>query len=92
MEPWLETIPERPTTEVTVEVTFLERLRPPPSAHIGWPEGYHIERWHPDVDDYLALYRLIGAPHCWWMRYMMPADTLHRIIASSLHAIRKSGV
>ncbi|RUT25314.1 GNAT family N-acetyltransferase [Asaia sp. W19] len=82
MEPRFETVPERPTTEVTVEVTFLERLRPPPSAHIGWPESYRLERWHPSNEDYLALYRLVGAPHCWWMRYMMPYDTLHRIISS----------
>ncbi|GBR14549.1 GNAT family N-acetyltransferase [Asaia spathodeae] len=83
MEKWLEVAPERPTTDITVDVTFLERLRPPLPRRVVWPEGYRLERWHPNTTDYLALYRLVGAPHCWWMRYLMPSATLHRIIASS---------
>ncbi|GAB6853593.1 hypothetical protein JCM15831A_06170 [Asaia astilbis] len=82
VERGLEAAPERPTTEVTVDVTFLERLRPPGPGRIIWPEGYRLERWHPDTLDYLALYRLVGAPHCWWMRYMMPEKKLLRIISS----------
>lgn len=82
MDRWLEDAPERSTTAITVEVTFLERLSPPPPGAVSWPEGYGLERWYPDVQDYLALYRLVGAPHCWWMRYMMSAETLRQIIVS----------
>jgi len=92
VDSWLEVAPDRPATEVTVDVTFLERLRPPLPSRILWPDGYHIARWHPGVKEYLALYRAVGAPHCWWMRYMMPHAMLHRIIASShTHICRLHG-
>lgn len=83
MDRWLKVVPERPTTGITVNVTFLERLRPPLPGHVFWPEGYSVSRWHPDIAEYLALYRLVGAPHCWWMRYMMSAESLQRIIGSA---------
>ncbi|GBQ10489.1 GNAT family N-acetyltransferase [Swaminathania salitolerans] len=82
MEAWLSVPPDRPTTEITVDVTFLERREPPLSPSHPWPDGYGLLRWTPDVPSYLELYRRVGAPHCWWMRLMMPHDRLSKILKS----------
>ncbi|WP_035443083.1 hypothetical protein [Asaia platycodi] len=39
MDKWLEVAPERPTTEVTVDVTFLERLRRLCQAGLSGPRA-----------------------------------------------------
>jgi GNAT superfamily N-acetyltransferase len=69
----------------TLRVTYLEQREParPPAVYWG-SERVSIERMAPQ--DYLALYRRVGAPLRWDQRTTMPAAELAALLAGeSLH-------
>lgn len=78
------TVLERPTTRIGVQVTFLEMRAAPSTPPTPLPGGYRFERLvAPPVDDYLAIYRGVGAPWCWWMRLDMDRTKLAAIVTSA---------
>ena len=68
-------------TADTVTVSYLElRTAPQPPAALNGAERIAVER--PDLPEYLALYRRVGAPVRWDQRLRMPSDTLSALLAS----------
>jgi len=64
-------------TRIAVDVTFMEMRAAPSGPARAFPEGFALRRIrHPEIADYLAIYRRVGAPHCWWMRFEMPPARL----------------
>jgi ribosomal protein S18 acetylase RimI-like enzyme len=67
-------------------VTYLELREPPasPTQRVG-PERIALER--PSLQDYLALYRKVGAPLRWDQRLQMPENELTALLNSSALSI-----
>lgn len=64
-----------------LQVTYMElRERPPPPALRQGPE--HIALESPGLQDYLALYRKVGAPLRWDQRLQMPEADLAALLNS----------
>lgn len=65
--------------ELAAVVTFLEMRKPPDRAVPPSPLGVRrIER--PALDDYRALFRLVGSPWLWFSRLLLNDDQLSAII------------
>lgn len=82
----------RAVTRIGVDVTFLEMDSAPQGEPRTFPEEFWLSRLPSmDVDWYLALYRAVGAPYCWWMRFELPRDELQRFLNDplvELHVLR----
>lgn len=73
---------EVPNGHLAEVVTFLER-RAPPTAGADPGAPWRLEPWpNPDVDRYLALYRLVGEDWLWASRLMTPRAELVQILAA----------
>ncbi|MCQ9154714.1 GNAT family N-acetyltransferase [Acidomonas methanolica] len=71
----------RRVARLGVDVTFLEMRARPSTPPLPLPEPWRLVHWPtPHVDDYLALYRRVGAPWCWWMRFEMERGQLARVL------------
>ena len=64
-----------------IEVQYL-RLGAAPPAKAACQDGLDIRRERLGVDDYLALYRAVGAPWRWDQRLRMPAAELAAYLSS----------
>jgi len=70
----------------TVRVTYLELRQPPaPPPPATRPERIAAER--PTVDEYLALYRVVGAPVKWDQRLKLPQEALKALLDSEFAQI-----
>jgi len=68
-----------------LQVTYME-LRVPPPAPIPRTGSERIALEHPDLPQYLAMYRKVGAPLRWDQRLQMPERDLATLLNSgSLH-------
>jgi GNAT superfamily N-acetyltransferase len=72
-----------PNTQLGTIVSFLEMHEPPQQPSEPVRSALKLERWNPvDMDRYLALFRLIGAPWLWCGRLLIAPDDLARLLAS----------
>lgn len=70
------------TTRVAVIVTFLRMEQPcgdPPRPLPADVSVVRVER--PSVAFYRYLYETVGGPHCWWLRRVLPDQTLADLLA-----------
>jgi GNAT superfamily N-acetyltransferase len=71
---------------VTVRVTYMElRESPPPPIERCGVERIALER--PSLDEYLSLYRSVGAPLRWDQRLQMPESELRELLGGGLLSI-----
>jgi GNAT superfamily N-acetyltransferase len=77
-----------PTDRAIVTVVFLRMNQPPQAARPVFPEGAELRAERLGVAAYRALYDRVGAPWLWWLRRIMPDETLARHLASPTVAIQ----
>lgn len=77
-----------------VATTLEMRARPAPRAAPTGVAGEIVARPGIDVEDYLALYRHVGAEHLWFSRLYMEREDLAALLrhpATRVHAYRLDG-
>lgn len=71
-----------PAGKIAFVVTFLEMLQPPEKPLAPARDDLTLERWQqPDVDEYRALFREIGADWIWFGRLALAEETLEKMLA-----------
>ncbi len=81
----LEGYTDLPPGKIAAVVTYLEMTLPPDPLPTQAPD---ILRWEqPDPDEYVALFRAIGAPWLWWGRLAMSRDQLAATLSDPCHDV-----
>jgi GNAT superfamily N-acetyltransferase len=80
---------------IAAVVTVLEMRQAAPPRPERTDGGWHLERVEaPDPDAYRDLYARVGAPHLWYSRLVMDAETLAATLADPkvhVHALTVGG-
>lgn len=74
-----------PPGKIAAVVTYLEMTEPPDPLPVQDPE---IVRWNrPDPDEYLEIFRAVGAPWLWWGRLAMARAELADLLSNPHHDV-----
>lgn len=79
---------------VDLMVTYLEMTSPPKGPSLVPPPGVAMRREAVGPDDYLALYRRVGAPWQWDQRLRLQRLEVERLLsnpATHIHILRLNG-
>lgn len=80
---------------VDLLVTYMEMTEQPGGEPFAAPlAATRIEREHPSLSDYLALYRAVGEPLNWDQRLRMPGNALQTLLSyegTHVHILRVDG-
>lgn len=72
-----------PNGKVVTAVTWLQQFALPARSPRNTPEDVTLEPWvQPDLDEYLSLFREIGAPWLWMGRLVMAREKLALMLAA----------